>query len=116
MNLGSAPVRILLCQPSDEPTNLLANPWTAARLSGTPTPVKTESSAVPADNRLGFDDDQHLAPARPHPTKCGPEQTVQGVHGRPRSLALEHSNLLSQSEDFQSCVGSTAEEDSRGGD
>ena len=111
MDLGGAPVRILLRQSSDQPLDLIGDVRSAASPAGSPTPIQPETGTVPADDRLGFNDDEDVLPARPHAPQRRPEETVQAVQSRPRSLALEHGNLLSQGEDFEGSVGSTAKED-----
>jgi hypothetical protein len=40
----------------------------------------------------------------------------RGVQGRPRPFAFEHGHLLSQGEDFQGGIASTAEEDADHGE
>ena len=51
--------------------------------------------------------------------KCGqsrPEKSVQGVQGWPRPFAVERGDLLSEGEDFEGGVASTAEEDTERGE
>jgi hypothetical protein len=52
---------------------------------------------MPADHSLGFDNEEDLGPAGPEAAESHPEQPVPSVQGRPRSLALEHGDLLAQS-------------------
>jgi hypothetical protein len=44
-----------------------------------------------------------------------PEESVQRVQYWPRPFAFEHGDLLSEGEDFEGGIASTAEEDSDGG-
>jgi hypothetical protein len=46
----------------------------------------------------------------------GPEEPVQGVQGWPRPFAFEYGDLLSEGEDFEGGIGSTAEEDTDHGE
>jgi hypothetical protein len=69
---------------------------------------------MPPDDGLRFDDDQHVRPARPHVPEGGPEDAVQAGQRWPRSLALEHRDLLAEREDLQSGIGVIAEEDAHG--
>jgi hypothetical protein len=46
----------------------------------------------------------------------GPEEPVQGGRGWPRPFAFEHGDLLSEGEDFEGRIGSTAEEDTDHGE
>src|SRR5215472_7355748 len=116
MDFGGSPIRVLVRQAPDQSTNLLTNLGPTTLRPGTPTPVEAEAGAVPADDRLGSDDDEDVAPARPCATKRCPEQTVHGAEGGPGSLALEHGDLLAQGEDFERGVGSTAQEDADNGE
>ena len=69
---------------------------------------------MPADDGLRFDDEQHIRPARPHVPESGPEEAIRAGQHRPRALALQHRDLLSEREDLQSEIGAPAEEDTQG--
>jgi hypothetical protein len=45
-----------------------------------------------------------------------PYEAIEDVQGRRRSLAFSHSDLLSECEDFEGGIGSTAEADPNGGE
>ena len=70
----------------------------------TESPVQSKSSAVPADYRLGLDEDEGLGPAVPDGGQCHPEQAVPPLDMRPRIFTFEHGDLLAESEDLQSEV------------
>ena len=70
---------------------------------------------MPADDGLGFEDHQDVLPTRPETAQSAPEEAVEGVQGRARSFPFQYSHLLSQSEDFESRVAATPEEDPNGG-
>ena len=70
---------------------------------------------MPADHRLRFHSDQNIRPSWPYVPQSGPEEAVEVVQWRSRPLSFEHSDLLSQSEDFQRGIGATAEEHADGG-
>src|SRR5215471_10602980 len=111
MDLGCAPIRVVIGQAPDQDANFFGDLRPASAGTGAPTPVEPEAGAVPADDRLGSDDHQDIAPPRPPaPERC-PENAVPGVQLWARSLALEHGNLLSKGEDFHGSIGSTAKED-----
>ena len=76
----------------------------------TQSAVQPKTSAMPADDRLGLDDNEDTGLTAPEAVEGGPEKPVQGVQGRPRPFAFEHGHLLSQGEDFQGGIASTAEE------
>ena len=61
---------------------------------------------MPAHDGLRFD----LGPAGPEAAEGGPEGAVARIQGWPPSVAFEHGNLLSQSEDLQGCVALRTEE------
>src|SRR5262249_4044818 len=79
MDLGGSPVRILLRQSSDQPLDLIGDVRSAVSPAGSPTPIQPETGTVPADDRLGFNDDEDVPPARPHPPQRRPEETVPAV-------------------------------------
>jgi hypothetical protein len=69
---------------------------------------------VPGDYGIGFHDDQDVGPAGPTLAECCPEESVPGVQSGPRPFPFEHGYLLSEGEDFEGGVASTAQEDSEG--
>ena len=106
VNLGSAPLGILLRQASDQIPDLSRDPWLSAARTRPPAPVESKTGAMPADHSLGFDNEEDLGPAGPEAAESHPEPPVASVQGRPRSLAFEHGDLLAQSEDLQGGVAS----------
>jgi hypothetical protein len=82
---------------------------------GTPTPVKPETSTLPAGHGLRFHHDQDNGPPGPEATQKGPEQPVGGTQIGAWTFLFEHGNLLSQGEDLKGGVAPTAEEDSECG-
>ena len=109
VNLGSAPVGIVLGQASDQIPDFLRDPGSAAARTGSPPPVETKASTMPADDGLGFDNQEDIGPARPEAAESHPKQPVASLQWRPRSMAFEHGDLLAQSEDLQGCVASRTE-------
>jgi hypothetical protein len=69
---------------------------------------------VPADHSVGFHEDQDVRPAGPTLAECRPEESVTGVQLRPRPFPFQHGDLLSEGEDFEGGIASTAQEDSDG--
>jgi hypothetical protein len=59
MELGCAPIRILLGQAPDQDANLFGDLRPAAAGPRAPTPVEAEAGAMPADDGFGFDDDEN---------------------------------------------------------
>ena len=96
MNLGSAPVGILLGQTSDQIPQFLGDSRSAAARAAAPAPVESKTGAMPADHSLRFDNEEDIGPAGPEAAEGGPEEAVARIQGRPRSLAFEHGELLPQ--------------------
>jgi hypothetical protein len=63
IELGDAPVPILLRQTSDQPPDLIGDPRSAASSAGSPSPVQPEAGTVPTDGSLGLHDNQNVTPA-----------------------------------------------------
>ena len=114
VDLGGSPIRILLRQSLDQSANLVGDLRSAAAWPGSPAPIETEAGAVPADHGVGLHDDQDVGPAGPTMAKSRPEESVQGVQFWPRPFPFEHGDLLSEGENFEGGIASTAEEDSDG--
>jgi len=99
-------------QAPDQYTNLFANLRSAAARPRAPPPVEPETSAVPADDGRGFDDDEDVSPARPTVAQGSPKESVQPVQDWTRPFAFEHRDLLSEGQDFESSITPTAKENS----
>src|SRR5262249_5648694 len=69
----SSPARVLVRQAPDQYTNLFTNLRSADARPRAPPPVKPETSAVPADDGRGFDDDEDIGPARPTAVQVSPK-------------------------------------------
>jgi hypothetical protein len=84
------------------------NRWPAnsARL---PFPVKFEAFVMPADNCLGFDDNQCGFPMVSDFEQPGPENTVYIFDFRPFDAALLNSHLLTENKVFKNDVLFTPE-------
>ena len=78
--------------------------------------MEPEAGAVPADDGLRLYDDQDVPPAGPAVAESRPEEPIQGVQCRPRAFAFKHGDLLSEGEEFEGGVASTAEEDADRGE
>ena len=63
---------------------------------------------------VGLHEDQHVRPSGPTLAECRPEKTVQEVQLWPRPFPFQHGELLSEGEDFEGGIASTAKEDSDG--
>ena len=114
MDLRGSPTAILLRQSSDQKANLLGDLRSAAAWPGSPAPIETEAGAVPADHGVGFHENQDVGPAGPTLAESRPEESVQGVQFWPRPFPFQHGDLLSEGEDFEGGIASTAKEDADG--
>jgi len=57
--------------------------------------------AMPADHRLGLNEDQRPLPIRPEPPKQNPEEPIRCPESGLRMSSFEHGELLAKSEDLQ---------------
>jgi hypothetical protein len=110
VDLRGSPTLVLLRQSSDQNANLLGDLRSSAAWPGSPAPIETEAGAVPADHGFGFHQDQDIRPAGPKLAECRPEQSVPGVQSWPRPFSFQHGDLLSEGEDFEGGITSTAKE------
>ena len=114
VDLGGSPIRVLLGQALDQSANLLGNLRSAAAWPGSPAPIETEAGAVPAYHGVGFHENQDARPAGPTLAECRPEKPIPGVQFWPRPFPFQHGDLLSEGEDFERGIASTAKEGSDG--
>ena len=104
VDFWGSPVRILLCQAPDQTADFIGDLRPPAARAGPPTPVQPKAGAMPADDGLWFHDDEDVSPAGPDAAQGGPGEPLDRGQGRPRSLALEHCDLVSQGEYLQGGV------------
>ena len=105
--------RILDRHAPDELLHLVWDARPAGSARGTEPPVEAKALAVPAHDRLGLDDDQHLPPARPELAQQDPERTVQGREpGSPSGLG-EDGELLAEGKLEQGLLTLAAEAGSK---
>ena len=74
VNVGSAPVWIVLGQTSDQIPQFLGDLRSAAARKRPPAPVESKAGAMPADHSLGFDNEEDSGPAGPQAAERGPEE------------------------------------------
>jgi hypothetical protein len=65
---------------------------------------------MPPDHGLRSYDEKHVRPSVPQMPERGPEEAVQASQRRPRPLAFEHGDLLSEREDLEGSIATTADE------
>jgi len=74
-------------------------------------PVFAEAAALPAQDGIGRDDDQHAPPASPDSGQAGPEQAVGRAEPRAGRCALVDGELLAQGQVLEGELAMAAEED-----
>src|SRR5580658_9775226 len=112
VDLRGSPTLVLLRQSSDQNANLLGDLRSSAAWPGSPAPIETEAGAVPADHGVGLHQDQDVRPAGPTLAERRPEQSVPGVQFWSRPFPFQYGELLSEGEDFEGRIASTAKENS----
>lgn len=79
---------------------------------GSPTPVETETGAVPADDSLRLHEEENVGPARSKAAGSCPKESVPRVYSWARPFTFAHGDLLSKGENFEGGIAPTEEEDS----
>src|SRR5215472_9759126 len=78
VNLGCTPSCILFRHLANQGSNLLGDLRPATARSRMPAPIQPETSPMPADDGLGFDNLEDIHPAGPATRQGSPEESVQG--------------------------------------
>src|SRR5262249_31489779 len=112
---GSAPVRVVIGQTSDQQTDFFGDFGSATAGPGPPTPVAPETGAMPADHGFGLHDEENIGPAGPQTLQGSPEQPAERSQSGTWSLAIEDGNLLAESKNFQGDIATSTEEDATRG-
>jgi hypothetical protein len=74
----------------------------SGRSTALPLPMEPEPSSVPPDDRVGFDEHEGLAPARPEAKEDCPQKPVHCLRLESSALCpLENPQLVPESEDLQ---------------
>ena len=63
---------------------------------------------MPPDHGLRFHDEQYVRTSGPQMPEGSPEKAVEASQRRPRPLAFEHGDLLSEREDVKGGIAATA--------
>jgi hypothetical protein len=86
VNTWRSPRWVLGRHAFDEISQLLADPWPTASITGMPAPEETKARTVPANYPFRFHDDQYIAPAGPHTPEHCPEEPIQGRERSPGAV------------------------------
>src|ERR1700756_4938141 len=103
VNARRAPGRVLRHHPEDQLSHFHRQFLPTNRFSGLrdPTPIQSKPSAMPANDRLRVHEHERLLPGTPETTGEYPEDFVNRSHRGSGMLALQHRQLLPESEIFQ---------------
>src|SRR5215831_254968 len=102
MYAGCAPQGIGSRHPGNQIPEIAPRSWPTRSLApGNPGPEKTESSPVPADDRVRSYQQQRLSPIRPNSREGDPKPAVSGSQPGSWALPLHHGQLLWKSQVLQ---------------
>src|ERR1700675_689331 len=98
--------------PEDQLPNFLRDlfPPKHEACTGDGAPIEGESCSVPPDYSVRCHDDQGLFPTGPEPPRKNPEDLIERSNSWPRTLALEHSELLPKNEVFEQKVPTSTDD------
>ena len=96
------PQRVIAAHLTNQFPGFLRNRW-AARLAvaNFPAPKQPKPFAMPTDHRLRLDHNEGGPPARPKLAPLCPEEAIGRRQLRSLNRALQDTELVSQSEDFE---------------
>ena len=103
MHARRTPERIVLRNATDEVTHILGDRQSAtAARSGSPRPIKPETSTVPAHQRIGFEYSQCVNAAGPKTVEPHPEKTFSLAEVISSLVPVgDHRQLLPQRQYFE---------------
>ena len=78
--------------------NLIIDSGPPASWLGLPTPVPAKPGPMPADDSFRLHNKYNVRPSRPYLPQARPEEAVQAVKCRSRPFAVQHGELLPQSQ------------------
>src|SRR5450759_5440544 len=100
MDLGCSPFQILFRQPPAQRPDLFGDLRPVAPRTGLPAPIRLKPRAMPADDCVGFHNDQDVGPAGPKAAEGRPEVSVQPIQTGTGPFPLKNCDLLALSEDY----------------
>ena len=103
MNARRAPGRVMRDHLKDQIPDLFRQllPSHSPSRPGDQTPVRAKTCTMPADDSLRIDEHERLLPSTPETAGEYPEDFVNRSHPDSGMLALQHGQLLPESEIFQ---------------
>src|SRR5262249_35664386 len=98
---GRTPERVGYAHIPNQLTDLRRNPRPSAAPPGSPTPIRSKSSAVPANYGLGPDDGQRVYDSRNESIQPNEHQSVESSEGKSLwGVAPQHVDLPPENQDL----------------
>ena len=110
MHAGSSPERVGPAHVPYQRTYFGSNAWSSGPTpSALPSPISSEPTTVPADDRLRFHDDEDALPVGPDSAQQHPKLAVDIREPRPFHRTAEHGELLPKSDILESQLATSLE-------
>ena len=110
MHAGSSPERVGPAHVPYQLTYFGSDAWSSGPTpSALPSPISSEPTTVPADDRLRFHDDEDALPVSPDSAQQHPKPAVDLREPRPFHGTAEHGELLPKSDILKSQLATSLE-------
>ena len=110
MHAGSSPERVGPAHVPYQLTYFGSDAWSSGPTpSALPSPISSEPTTVPADDRLRFHDDEDALPVSPDSAQQHPKPAVGLREPRPFHGTAEHGELLPKSDILKSQLATSLE-------
>ena len=110
MHAGSSPERVGPAHVPYQLTYFGSDAWSSKPTpSALPSPISSEPTTVPADDRLRFHDDEDALPVSPDSAQQHPKPAVDIREPRPFHGTAEHGELLPKSDILKSQLATSLE-------
>src|SRR5258707_11996008 len=101
MDPRRSPQRISNAHLVDKPAYVRGYSWSATSTSRLPAPIRSETRAMPTDDRIRLDDRQRIASLRKQSIEANKYQPIKNTKGLPsRSRAPQNVDLLPKHPDL----------------
>ena len=101
MDSRRAPTQVGASHFANEATQRSVLSWASERRTRFPPPEDTKAVPMPADDSLGFDDEEGTAPVGPDLREPGPEGSIDCGDWRVRRPLFEEGELLAEGKIFE---------------
>ena len=110
MHAGSSPERVGPAHVPYQLTYFASDAWSSGLTpSALPSPISSEPTTVPADDRLRFHNDEDALPVSPDPAQQHPKPAVDLREPRPFHRTAENGELLPKSDILKSQLATSLE-------